>query len=72
FTHLMAILMVTPGLYRSHIDLWNEHHPELPFIAQTGETCYYWCLVFAPGTSANLTLDTVSRPDRPTSPTHTR
>ncbi|KAF9441082.1 hypothetical protein P691DRAFT_780621 [Macrolepiota fuliginosa MF-IS2] len=61
FTCLMAILMVTPGLYRSHIDLWNEHHPEQPFITQTGETRYYQCLVLTPGASANLTLDTVAK-----------
>ncbi|KAF9439773.1 hypothetical protein P691DRAFT_785012, partial [Macrolepiota fuliginosa MF-IS2] len=61
FTCLMAILMATPGLYRSHIDLWNECHPEQPFITQTGETCYYQCLVLTPGTSANLTLDTVAK-----------
>ncbi|KAF9439583.1 hypothetical protein P691DRAFT_769361 [Macrolepiota fuliginosa MF-IS2] len=57
----MAILMATPGLYRSHIDLWNECHPEQPFIAQTGKTHYYRHLVLAPGTSANLTLNTMAK-----------
>ncbi|KAF9441172.1 hypothetical protein P691DRAFT_766630 [Macrolepiota fuliginosa MF-IS2] len=33
----------------------------LVFIAQTGKTHYYWHLVLAPGTSANLTLNTVAK-----------
>ncbi|KAF9439960.1 hypothetical protein P691DRAFT_689196, partial [Macrolepiota fuliginosa MF-IS2] len=60
FTQLMAILLATPGLYRSFIEEWNMCHPEHPFIPQTGKVCHYRQLVLAPGTGANLMIDTIA------------
>ncbi|KAF9445251.1 hypothetical protein P691DRAFT_762655 [Macrolepiota fuliginosa MF-IS2] len=56
----MAILLATPGLYRSFIEEWNVHHPEHAFVPQTGEVRHYRQLVLAPGTGANLTIDTIT------------
>ncbi|KXN82321.1 hypothetical protein AN958_02702, partial [Leucoagaricus sp. SymC.cos] len=60
FTHFVAALMSTSGLYWEYINLWNQRHPGRQFVAQMGPVCYYRHLVLQLGASANLMLNMVA------------